>query len=477
MHKTFKELPEYSYSFMNDFTCHNAKEECWFNECANCKDGLLFQKAIPINMLIGIDEDEEEESCIVWYKWVTGEKATKGGKVMVTYVKKERNTTFKELHARFILSFASFKEHFLVKRTQPKACEINKKKVNLDETNAVIQFDFAENYSSFWQDEIQKAHYHKVQLTVFTGIIWFGELTKSYAIVSDTLSHDKYTIVSFIEYLLSNLPMNINNVIFWSDGPQNQFKNQFMASSITFHEKRHNIKITWKFFAASHGKGPVDGIGGAVKRYAAAKIIRRKHVRINNVETFMKAISGCKVSVHPFTKEDLTCFAERNDLDKLFQESKPISGIFKVHEMQVTNGKVTIEMFSRFEDQSLISAKEDTTDFMVEPCISTSDITNKLTLTIGDWCAAYIAHFHYWYIGIITAINDNVVTANFLQQITMGKNYFDTKEDISHVKKENVFYKLQAAPQSMSFTRKSKLVLIKTDFENIIEQFAKDYER
>ena len=138
MHKTFKEVPEYSYSFMNDFTCHNAKEECWFNECANCKDGLLFQKAIPINMLIGNDEDEEEKSCIVWYKWVTEEKATKGGKVMVTYVKKERNTTFKELHARFILSFASFKEHFFVKRTQQKACEIDKKKVNLDETNAVI---------------------------------------------------------------------------------------------------------------------------------------------------------------------------------------------------------------------------------------------------------------------------------------------------------------------------------------------------
>ena len=116
-------------------------------------------------------------------------------------------------------------------------------------------------------------------MTVFTSIIWFGEFTKSYAIVSDNFNNDKYTIISFIDYLLSNLPRNINDVVFWSDGPQNQFKNQFMANSIPFLVKRHSVKITWKFFAASHGKGPVDGIASAVKRCGAAKIIRGKQVR------------------------------------------------------------------------------------------------------------------------------------------------------------------------------------------------------
>ena len=76
-----------------------------------------------------------------------------------------------------------------------------------------------------------------------------------------------------------------------------------MANSIPFLEKRHNVKITWKFFAASHGKGPVNGIGGAVKRYAAAKIIRRKQVCVNDVETFMKATPGFKVNVHLLRKK------------------------------------------------------------------------------------------------------------------------------------------------------------------------------
>ena len=60
--------------------------------------------------------------------------------------------------------------------------------------------------------------------------------------------------------------------------------------------------------------------------------------------------------------------------------------------------------------------------------------------------------------------------------MAIGKNYFDTKEDISNVKKANLFYKLQAAPQSISFTHKAKLILNKTDFENITEQFARDYK-
>ena len=150
--------------------------------------------------------------------------------------------------------------------------------------------------------------------------------------------------------------------------------------------------------------------------------------------------------------------------------------------MQVTNGKVNNRIFSRFEDLSLISAEEDITDFAAKPCTSTIDLAtptsskNKLTLAISDWCAAYIADLEYWYIGNITAINGNIVTENFSQQVAIGRNYFDTKEDISDVKKANVFYKLQSAPQSMAFTCKSKLILNKTDFENITEQFSRDYE-
>ncbi|CAF4268058.1 unnamed protein product, partial [Rotaria sordida] len=38
--------------------------------------------------------------------------------------------------------------------------------------------------------------------------------------------------------------------------------------NITYHEKDFGLPASWTFSATSHGKGPVDGIGAAVKSRA-----------------------------------------------------------------------------------------------------------------------------------------------------------------------------------------------------------------
>ena len=52
-----------------------------------------------------------------------------------------------------------------------------------------------------------------------------------------------------------------------------------------------------------------------------------------------------------------------------------------------------------------------------------------------------------------------MITANFFQQVPQGKNYFDTKEDISEVTCNDLFYKLETAPHSVSLTHTSKLTM------------------
>ena len=39
-----------------------------------------------------------------------------------------------------------------------------------------------------------------------------------------------------------------------------------------------DLSITWDFFATSHGKGSVDGVGGGVKRGVHQKIMSRQDV-------------------------------------------------------------------------------------------------------------------------------------------------------------------------------------------------------
>ena len=52
----------------------------------------------------------------------------------------------------------------------------------------------------------------------------------------------------------------------YTDGPSSQFKQRYLFSNLSAWESEFSIKIIWNFFATSHGKGAVDGIGGTVKR-------------------------------------------------------------------------------------------------------------------------------------------------------------------------------------------------------------------
>ena len=72
---------------------------------------------------------------------------------------------------------------------------------------------------------------------------------------------------------------SIQAINIFSDGPTSQFKQRFLFSNLHHWEQDHDITIRWNFFATSHGKGVVDGIGGTVKR-TVWRLIRseRSHV-------------------------------------------------------------------------------------------------------------------------------------------------------------------------------------------------------
>ena len=85
-------------------------------------------------------------------------------------------------------------------------------------------------------------------------------------VVSDDRSHSRDCVVVFLEHIIKQLlNENITALHIWSDGPSSQFKNQYIAATISWLQNEWSIEIAWHFFTSSHGKGPVDGIGGAIK--------------------------------------------------------------------------------------------------------------------------------------------------------------------------------------------------------------------
>ena len=61
---------------------------------------------------------------------------------------------------------------------------------------------FSENFTIKQQNEIMAAHWDQRGITVFTAVLTTQNGSQSYAVVSDELCHDKYTVVAFNRAIL-----------------------------------------------------------------------------------------------------------------------------------------------------------------------------------------------------------------------------------------------------------------------------------
>ena len=62
----------------------------------------------------------------------------------------------------------------------------------------MIQMDFAEDFTCFYQGEIASAHWKTNRVTLVTVIIWFQKERISMVIVSDNKHHEKRTVVPYL---------------------------------------------------------------------------------------------------------------------------------------------------------------------------------------------------------------------------------------------------------------------------------------
>lgn len=100
--------------------------------------------------------------------------------------------------------------HYYVKNVQ--SGYFQNAKEGLTSEKDVIQIDFSENNALISQDEIQSAHWSHAQVTLFTCCFWTTDKFHSLVIVSDELSHNKYTVHLFLQKIfeyIRSVPDNI----------------------------------------------------------------------------------------------------------------------------------------------------------------------------------------------------------------------------------------------------------------------------
>jgi len=186
-----------------------------------------------------------------------------------------------DLHEQLV----TFSRHVYDVRNQH--AELRHLKDTLKPGVIIVQEGFAENYSIKHQKEIMSAHWSAEGVTIFTIVVFFRETGSeelkhlSVAIVADEMVHGKKSVYAFnsklMDHLKTVLPWPVTHVHYRSDGAASQFKNHYTFANLVFHKKDFDCTADWSYFCTAHGKGPVDGVGGHVKRSGKSRIAGESH--------------------------------------------------------------------------------------------------------------------------------------------------------------------------------------------------------
>lgn len=316
--KHANDFPKTHQELLKLVSCSVDNEDCMSNSCDVCKESDIWDITLDSNPRVN------------WKAWIFQNQ--RPNQIAIS---KPFNEALDELHD----STAKFKLHSFVKNVQSNYFQNGKQ--DLTSGKAIVQIDFAENYALISQDEIQSAHWSHGQVTLFTCCIWTTDKLHSVVIVSDELSHGKYTVHLFLQKIFEYIKSITDNTTFlriFTDNCAAQFKNRYVMASINALKSKYGFThLEWNFFAASHGKGAVDGIGGSVKRSVWIAVKSRTAIVNSAKEFYDLARSLCKNVFFIFVpKEEIKVGMAM--LDYKWEGLKNIPGIQSKHFFQSEDG-------------------------------------------------------------------------------------------------------------------------------------------
>lgn len=166
---------------------------------------------------------------------------------------------------------------------------------------AVLQLDFSENWAHKFQDEISAFYFDNQQITVHPMVLNYRNeennlLCRTFAGISSETSHSVPTVFSFIQAIMSfirHILPELKIIHFVSDSPSSQYRNRTICSIISRFSHLFEVDATWTWLEAGHGKGPCDGVGGAIKKKIDNVIKAGRLVR--NIDEMHEALTDANV--------------------------------------------------------------------------------------------------------------------------------------------------------------------------------------
>ena len=352
--------------FINQITCDSTSKECMTRKCSACAD-LLLQFSPRVTHPVS------------YRQW----RSTDGRAEKITF----EGTTEDAFH-----ELKEQSQHFLfhsyVKRKQ--AASFKKLTESCDNKNIVIQVDYSENATIVAQREIQSAHWCHSQATLFTVHAWLSGVDgESMVIISDDLNHTKQSVYVCMQavftYLRGKYP-HIEHVNVFSDGPTSQFKQRYLFSNLHSWEKEYDFKLTWNFFATSHGKGVVDGIGGTVKR-TVWRHIKAERAHVTDAKEYAELAQKLCPNIYVQYIPASAIESHTEFLSKKWESVLLIPGTLRVHCVR-PSGEFKVQVATTSDEKEFRICPICADDRTQPPPDSTeheASLTNEHDLMVGQW--------------------------------------------------------------------------------------------
>ena len=463
----------YDESWWMKYLCSSddLESSCWMNDCDKCKDGKLF------------DLDMDSSVPVVWQEW---EKDHYGHLVKKLY----DETCAGELYEIILQNWANFQEHTRVKRMQATAFQED---MSIS-TNRVLQIDFAMAYSCEYQNEVQSALWSRASVQLLTAAVFVNGKCSTFIICSDTKDKGKDSVCCFLLTLYQKLFQGESNCIsqneateiIYSDGPSAEFKNKYMVKLLHLLSEKYNKKFIWKYFATSHGKGVVDGLGGSAKSLVRTKtkskgdgaVVVQSSVEFAKLaEQLMPATTVLHISDHEI--KELV-----KSIDP-WQDVSGIPGIQSMHVIQVspdqnaklwhTNGPFVAGVAPDIVEDGIMHTELPSTSTCAEGHNQRQWCSNRYN-DITKYISCYVivqlqtvAKRAVYYLGHIMDVNSNssVLKIQYLRKKSGKDTYFvfPEKDDFDEVDVSTVHSVLNTKPKE----RRGKLFFPKHALFNLLE--------
>ena len=225
------------------------KLECVQRKCEECGVNKGLKDVITLLQ----DQISKDIHIVEWGKWksmkITNKKTTEiqSKKVLVKH-----STQLSELEQELQKQIEELSNHLFEARWQ--YTQFTKLKENLPDKVLLMVLDFADNYSTKHQDELQSAHWAPNQITIHPIVCNYQDKCHEMVFMSDDQKHDSYfvdhCITKVTDQLKETYGVKFENIIQFTDGCSSQYKSKVLFFHISNYPNTETLLWIWPWKGA-----------------------------------------------------------------------------------------------------------------------------------------------------------------------------------------------------------------------------------